>query len=100
MFETELSLENEVGGLLLPGALPNRAYRLCSDSEHLSVIIGTCKNSPITVVQYRAKRTSLLRVSSLFRPHLFKPLQGRMIGGDAGYRPRVHYAYSISRLLP
>ncbi|EGG78373.1 hypothetical protein SXCC_00970 [Gluconacetobacter sp. SXCC-1] len=34
--------EKEVGGLLLPGALPNRAYRLCSDSEHLRVIIGTC----------------------------------------------------------
>ena len=89
-----------MGGLLLPGALPNRAYRLCSDSEHLSVIIGTCKFSPITAVQCRAKRRSLPRVSSLFRPHLSMPLKAGFYGGDAGYCPRVHYAYSTFRLSP
>lgn len=68
----------KVGGLLLPGALPNRAYRLCSDSEHLSVIIGTCKFSPITAVQCRAKGRSLPRVSSLFRPHPSEP-RGRIV---------------------
>jgi hypothetical protein len=30
-----------LGGLLLPGAPPNRAYRLCSDGERL-IIVGTC----------------------------------------------------------
>lgn len=47
---------------------PDRAYRLCCDSEHLRIIVGTCKISPITVVQYRAKEMPLLRVSILFRP--------------------------------
>ncbi len=31
----------KLGGLLLPGAPPNRAYRLCSDGERL-IIVGTC----------------------------------------------------------
>ena len=34
-------LNELLGGLLLPGAPPNRAYRLCSDGERL-IIVGTC----------------------------------------------------------
>ncbi|AFW01251.1 hypothetical protein NBRC3257_1723 [Gluconobacter thailandicus NBRC 3257] len=89
----------EVGGLLLPGALPNRAYRLCSDSEHLRVIIGTCKFSPMTVVQCRAKDKSLPCASSLFRPH-GSLLRGIFHGGDAGHCPRVHNTYFTYRLSP
>ena len=48
------------------------------------------KFSPITTVPCRAKDPSLPRVSILCRPH--------KNGGGAGYRPRVHYAYSINRL--
>ena len=52
---------------------------------------------PITAEPCRAKDTSLPRVSSLCRPHVWRFCQD---GGGAGHCPRVHYAYSTHRLSP
>ena len=88
---------NRWGGFCCPVLPPNRAYRLCSNSEHLRVIVGTCKVSPMTAEQYRAKSRSLPCVSSLFRPH---SASLEADGGDAGHCPRVHNTYFIYRLSP
>src|SRR5215469_11788040 len=62
-----------VGGLLLPGALPNRAYVRClgGSSECNVVIVGTCV-WPVTAEPYRAKTAPLPRSSILFRPHWWR----------------------------
>src|SRR5690606_32404848 len=46
-----------------------RVVRLSSYGKCFVVIVSIYSFDPITVVSYRAKITSLLRASSLFRPH-------------------------------
>ena len=47
---------------------PNRAYLFVLGSEHHVIVIGTCKNGPVTAEPCRAKTMSLPRASILFRP--------------------------------
>jgi len=63
----------KVGGLLLPGALPNRAYVRClgGSSECNGIIVSTCV-WPVTAEPYRAKTAPLPRSSILFRPHWWR----------------------------
>src|SRR5437762_11586247 len=70
----------KVGGLLLPGALPNRAYVRClgGSSECNGVIVSTCE-WPVTAEPYRAKTAPLPRSSILVRPHRLRP---RRVGGE------------------
>src|SRR5258708_27465173 len=64
----------KVGGLLLPGAPPNRAYVRClgGSSECNGVIVSTCV-WPVTAEPYRAKTAPLPRSSILVRPHRLRP---------------------------
>ena len=52
----------------MPGA-PRTALTFQLGSEHHFIIIGTCRNGPITVEPYRTQTVPLLRASILFRPH-------------------------------
>src|SRR5512139_1198326 len=85
------TVRRKVGGLLLPGALPDRAYVRClgGSSECNGVIVSTCE-WPVTAEPYRAKTAPLPRSSILVRPHRLRPLEERRRrnGGGAGYCPR------------
>ena len=63
-----------MGGLLLPGAPPNRAYVRClgGSSECNGVIVSTCVWS-VAAEPYRAKTAPLPRPSILVRPHWPRP---------------------------
>src|SRR5512139_3203105 len=72
------TVRRKVGGLLLPGALPDRAYVRClgGSSECNGVIVSTCE-WPVTAEPYRAKTAPLPRSSILVRPHRLRPLKVR-----------------------
>src|SRR5882672_6582593 len=76
----ECALGKKVGGLLLPGALPNRTYVRClgGSSECNGIIVSTCV-WPVTAEPYRAKTAPLPRPSILVRPHRLRP---RRCGGE------------------
>src|SRR5258708_5728367 len=93
----------KVGGLLLPGALPNRAYVRClgGSSECNGIIVSTCV-WPVTAEPYRAKTAPLPRSSILVRPHRFRPRRcgGKMVEapgtapGSETLMPRGVYRHS------
>src|SRR4029453_538999 len=85
------NVQKQVGGLLLPGALPNRAYVPClgGSSECNGIIVSTCE-WPVTAEPYRAKTAPLPRSSILVRPHRLRSRKKRRgNGGGAGNSPRV-----------
>lgn len=62
----------------------------------LRVVVCNYQNFPITAENTERRKSPLLRVSILFRPHRL-PLDSEwQFGGAAGHCPRVHDAYSAT----